>query len=57
MAYTYEGMTKISFQEALERFRDNEEVYLLYDDETEALAESEAGIMLHHSYEGEFGHE
>lgn len=56
MPYTHIGMRKIPFQEALERYQNNKEAYLLYDDNTEAVAESEEAIRYHHDeFQGEFG--
>ena len=38
--YTWNGMKKISFREAKERFNDDKIVFLLYDDGTEAVLDS-----------------
>lgn len=56
--YSWEGMRKISYEEALEVFRaGKEELYLLYDDDTESLVheDEEQRIHDHHGYAGEFG--
>ncbi|MFV1457265.1 hypothetical protein [Bacillus mycoides] len=53
----YEGMTTISFEEAVNRFNNNEEVFCLYGDDTEGLCESVEGMKEHHERGGEFGHE
>lgn len=55
MAYTWEGMTKISYEEAIEMHEEGREVYKLYDDDTEGLAENLAEIHAHNEYGGEFG--
>lgn len=43
----HEGMKIISKEEAAELFDKDEAVYLLYDDDTEALAWEKAEIYLH----------
>jgi hypothetical protein len=55
--YKWEGMCKISYQEALERFTNGQEVYLLYYDDTESLVEDIDSIHLHEEHGGEFGYE
>ena len=55
--YTWEGMTKISFQEAVNRFKNNQDVFLLYDDGTEGLAEDIETIETHNNYGCEFGYD
>lgn len=57
MGYFWEGMQKISYEEALKRYRNNEEVYLLYWDNAEGLAESEEDIHEHNKSGAEFGYE
>lgn len=57
MAYTYERMLKISAKEALSRFLRGEEVYLLYDDNTEGAVEIAEEIARHEADGGEFGTE
>lgn len=54
MAYTWEGMTKISRQEAVNRYKSGLEVYLLYSDNTEGEADSLRAIEAHLE---EFGYE
>lgn len=51
--YTWEGMTKISPSEALERFNNGEEVFVLYDDDSEGAITEVTQIKLGGSY----GHE
>ena len=53
--YTYQGMTKISFKQALELFRNDEEVFVLYDDNSEALVKREDDLYKHNEHGGEFG--
>lgn len=55
--YSWEGMQKIGYEEALQRFRNGEEVYALYNDEAEAMIFEEDRIHEHHRYGGEFGYE
>ncbi|MEK5209190.1 hypothetical protein [Psychrobacillus sp. FSL H8-0510] len=55
MAYTDEGMTKISSQKAQKLFNDGQEVYLLYPDNTEAVMESVDQIEEHEYRDGQFG--
>lgn len=64
MGYTWEGMTKISYEEAVKRWNNKEEVFLLYDDESEGLVEESMGdwtaleaIKHHYEAGGEFGYE
>ena len=58
MSYDWTGMQKITYEEAVDRWNKNHEVYLIYDDETEAVAESLEDIKKHHEkYSGEFGYE
>ena len=52
MSYTWKGMIKIGRVEAIGRFNSDRGVYLLYDDNTEALVEKLEDIKEH---EGEFG--
>ena len=51
--YTWKGMIKITREQALDRRKENKEVYLLYDDNTEACVESTEDIIKH---QGEFGY-
>lgn len=55
--YQGDGMEKISYEEALSRFRSNREVFLLYSDNTEAVAENEEEIQKHHLSGDRFGYE
>ena len=48
-------MKTITFEEAIKRYVDNEEVYLIYYDGTEAVAESADDITRHKKKNGEFG--
>lgn len=58
MGYKWEGMKKITYEEALKEYRKgNLAIYLLYDDDTEGLAESESDIHEHQKHYGEFGYE
>ena len=41
MGYSWEGMKKISVEEANRRYREGEEVFILYDDDTEGAIEDE----------------
>lgn len=41
MGYSWEGMKKISVEEAKRRYREGEEVFILYDDDTEGAIEDE----------------
>lgn len=53
-------MVKISLEEAIRRWYEDKEVYLLYDDGTEALVEpplDNDDLNLHYSNGGEFGYE
>lgn len=54
--YLWEGMIKISYEEAVKRFS-GDEVYLLYSDQTESLVCELAEIEGHESNGGEFGYE
>ena len=54
--YKWNGMIKISYAEALQEYN-NKEVYLLYEDDTEALALSLEDIKDHNTHNGEFGYE
>lgn len=40
MLYSWEGMHEISKAEAIEAYKNDKDVYLLYDDDTEALIEN-----------------
>lgn len=57
--YLWLGMKKISYGYALELFergtKDSDNVYLLYEDNTENLAESIDDIKCHYENGGEFG--
>lgn len=54
--YTWEGMKKIDFNTALNLFRQKEEcVYMLFDDNTEAILFEERVLKAHHERNGEFG--
>ena len=53
--YTWNGMKKISFREAKERFNDDKLVFLLYNDGTEAEAVSMDDMVKHLNNYGEFG--
>lgn len=55
--YKWNGMIKISYAEALQEYNNNKEVYLLYEDNTEALALSLEEIKNHNTHNGEFGYE
>ena len=58
MSYEWEGMQKIGYKEALDRFvEEDKTVFLLYDDGTEAEAENVEEIVKHYGYCGEFGYE
>jgi len=50
--YNWEGMKEISYQDAL---TSNKTVYLLYQDNTEAEAESLEDITRHYNNGGKFG--
>lgn len=52
--YLWLGMGEISYKLALELFN-MQEIYLLYEDNTESLAESIDDIKEHHENGGEFG--
>ena len=54
MSYNWDGMVVIDKEEAIERYMDDKEVYLLYDDDTEAAAEMFVDILEH---DGDFGYE
>lgn len=54
MAYTWNGMKKITKSEALERWDSDRSVFLLYDDDTEGAASDRESIELH---QDEFGYE
>ena len=55
--YKWNGMIKISYAEALQKYNNNEEVYLLYEDDTEALALSLKKKKNHSIHNGELGYE
>jgi hypothetical protein len=55
--YNWNGMTKIPYEEAIARLSNNLHVYLLFDDGTESLADSEKDVHKHISFHGEFGYE
>lgn len=59
MGYTWEGMTKISYEEAIEMWYRHGEgpLYRLYDDDTEGMVRSFEEIVDHNEYGGEFGYE
>lgn len=44
--YTWSGMKKITYLEAIERFNDDKEVYLLYSDNTEGVTEGIESIRI-----------
>lgn len=53
MGYTWDGMVKITEEQAVNKFADtDEEVYLLYDDNSESLVECFSDILNHL---GEYG--
>jgi DNA polymerase III delta subunit len=54
--YTWKGMKKISYREAVEN-KKNKQLYLLYGDDTESAVESMDDIERHAKYDGEFGYE
>ena len=54
-SYSYKGMKKVTYEEAIDRFNKNLNVYLLFDDNTESLAESIDVILDHKKNSGEFG--
>ena len=46
MGYTWDGMVKITEEQAVNKFADtDEEVYLLYDDNSESLVECFSDIL------------
>ena len=55
--YIWEGMEKISYEEALRLMKKHGQgaVYLLYPDETEGQCESVEQLEVHHDRDGEFG--
>jgi hypothetical protein len=55
--YKWDGMIKISYTLAVKRFGFNKHVYKLYDDDTEALANSLEDITEHINNGGELGYE
>lgn len=57
MAYTWEGMVKITKSEAIEMFKNGQEVYRLYDDNTEGLVESLDDILDERFLDYDFGYE
>jgi hypothetical protein len=48
--YTWEGMKKISPAEALERFENGDEVFILYEDDTEGAVEEICQFEVYGSY-------
>ena len=56
-AHSAAGITKIDYAGAIQRYNSNQEVYLLYDDGTESLAESPDDLFAHANRGGEFGFE
>ncbi len=54
MSYDLVGMNKISRNEAVGRWENNQEVFLLYDNDTEGVANTLDEIQ---TFEGEFGYE
>jgi hypothetical protein len=50
--YTYEGMYPITKEMAVDLMQNYCDVYLLYEDGTEAMANDEQEILLHHGYVG-----
>jgi hypothetical protein len=56
MGYTWEGMSKITKSEALERFQSGKEVFILYEDDTEAVVEKEEEITCGDHGDYEFGY-
>ena len=62
MAYTWEGMRKISWEQVIKYHRNGELVgcFRLYDDDTEGMIEPDYSweeICKHHACGGEFGEE
>ena len=61
--YTWEHMTIISYEDALNRYNNNKHIYLLYEDDTEAMVENVEGcddvqrIKEHARDLGMFGYE
>lgn len=56
MAYTWEGMQIISYEEAIKMYKENKEVYRVYEeDDSEGLAESLEEIHDHYERGGIFG--
>jgi hypothetical protein len=55
--YNWKGINKIPYEEAIARLSNNLHVYLLFDDDTESMADSEEDINKHNSFYGEFGYE
>lgn len=54
--YEWPGIERIPVLQAAHLFTDNsKEVFLLYDDDTEGLAQSISEIIDHHLAGGEFG--
>lgn len=52
--YMWNGMTKISKKEAIKRFHEQKNVFLLYPDDTEAEANKLEELLVH---DEEFGYE
>ncbi len=58
--YVWPGMKKISLEEALKRYKSNESVFVLYDDNTESeigWEGAEEEMREHAKNGGEFGYE
>ena len=55
--YSAAGISKTDYAGAIQRYNTNQEVYLLYDDGTESLAESLDDLFAHANRGGEFGFE
>jgi hypothetical protein len=53
--YTWEGMQKIPYEEAIERYKNGKLVFLLYDNNTEGEACNLEEIKAHYEHGGEFG--
>lgn len=57
MAYTWEGMKKITKDEAVKMFNEGREVYRLYEDGTEGLVEDIKDILDDNFGDYDFGYE
>lgn len=55
MPYPYEWMKKVTYQEAVDLFNRDKEVYLLFDSGSEALVYNLDEINEHERFKGEYG--